>query len=268
MGTINETINKTINVIIVDDDVYGSTVTTRLSLEKDSSIKIIETFPDEDKLYSYLDELELQNKEKPDVILVDMCFVNKRYAEGLHITKELIRRYDNKFKIIVYSGFYDEYYDDNAELIMRVIKAGAKSFISRNANEEDIRRAVIRVARGENLFFNEPILKIILRVCLDQLEDKKIIKPEQVLEDLIQKMKGEDKKIKKEKIIPLIKKFAQGLTDGEIDKEGFGKTTTIGNHQKFISKMLNCRNKREAIITRAVQEQLINLNDIEVAIEK
>lgn len=95
--------------------------------------------------------LELLDKTVPDITLMDIAMPG---MNGVEATREAIKKNPN-LKIIALTMFDDEkyYYD--------ILHAGAKGFVLKDSDSEVLLSAILSIAKGENYFSNEVLLKVI-----------------------------------------------------------------------------------------------------------
>lgn len=82
---------------------------------------------------------EIYNDKRPDVVVID---INLPDGSGLELTRELTAN-EPSAKIVVFSM------SDAPILALQAIDLGAKAYVSKNGDPEDLREAVYAVCRGE-----------------------------------------------------------------------------------------------------------------------
>ena len=87
----------------------------------------------------------------PDVLILDLRLPKK---DGLQVLNELMARGNCKPRAIIITTF------DCDEAIFQAVRAGAKAFLVKAADPQEIREAVRRVANGETFFPSEIGLKL------------------------------------------------------------------------------------------------------------
>jgi len=87
--------------------------------------------------------LELCNQHSPDVLLLDLRMPKK---DGLQVITELAARRSSKPRIVVMTTYESE------EDIRRALKAGAKGYLVKGTDPQQIWESVRKVAAGESLF--------------------------------------------------------------------------------------------------------------------
>ena len=159
---------------------------------------------------------ELYRRHSPDVLLVDLRMPKK---DGIQVVDELMSGQRPKPRVIVITTYEDE------EDIRRAIRAGARGYLVKAANGEQIEHTVRAVAAGRSLFSAEITLKLAEAVEQPELTDRE----RQVLEYL-----------------------AAGRSNKEIATILFISERTVEGHVGTILKKLQAKNRSEAT-TIAVQ---------------
>ena len=125
-----------INVLIADDHpVVREGLTTIFKSQKDIKVVAEATNGEE--------ALELCNRHSPDVLLLDLRMPKK---DGFQVITELAARRPSKPRIVVMTTYESE------EDIRRALKAGAKGYLVKGADPEEIWESVRKVAAGGSLF--------------------------------------------------------------------------------------------------------------------
>lgn len=83
--------------------------------------------------------IELADKHKPDIILMDVAMPELNGLEATaHITKDF-----EKIKVIILSMYATE------EYVLQALRAGASGYLLKNADVEELQQAISTVAKGE-----------------------------------------------------------------------------------------------------------------------
>jgi DNA-binding NarL/FixJ family response regulator len=94
--------------------------------------------------------------------------------DGLQLINELMARGSSRPRVIIISSF------DCEQAIFQAVRAGAKAFLVKAADPQEIREAVRRVAKGETFFPSEIGLKLAKSVSSPRLSKREM----EVLENL------------------------------------------------------------------------------------
>ena len=125
-----------ISVLIADDHpVVREGLITIFRTQKDIKVVAEATNGEE--------ALELCNQHSPDVLLLDLRMPKK---DGLQVITELAARRSSRPRIVVMTTYESE------EDIRRALKAGAKGYLVKGTDPQQIWESVRKVAAGESLF--------------------------------------------------------------------------------------------------------------------
>ena len=199
---------KQITVLIADDHpVFRQGLATILNSQPD--IKVVAEAANGEEVY------ELYNQIHPDVLLLDLQMPKK---SGLQVIVELVSRRSLNSGIVVITSFDDE------EDIRQALSAGAKAFLVKGSEPEEIRDAVRSVARGERYLPVNIGLKLAESVSRPGLSTRET----QVLQCL-----------------------ARGLSNKEIGRCLCVSEGTVKHHVKSILSKLDAIGRTEAIAIAA-----------------
>jgi two-component system, NarL family, response regulator len=115
--------------------------------------------------------VNLYYQSLPDVLILDLRLPKK---DGLQVLNELMARGNSKPRVIIITTF------DCEEVIFKAIRAGAKGYLVKVADAQEIREAVRRVAKGETFFPPEVGLKLAKSIASPRLSKREM----DVLHDL------------------------------------------------------------------------------------
>jgi DNA-binding NarL/FixJ family response regulator len=108
---------------------------------------------------------ELYDQYSPDVLIVDLRMPEK---DGLQVVTELMSGRARKPRIIVITTYESE------EDIRRAVSAGAKGYLLKGADAEQIQEAVRAVAAGRTLFPTDITLKLAQSVAHPELTKREL----------------------------------------------------------------------------------------------
>jgi len=108
---------------------------------------------------------ELYYQYSPDVLIVDLRMPKK---DGLQVVDDLMSGRPPKPRIIVITTYEDE------EDIRRAVKAGAKGYLVKVADCEQIEAAIRAVAAGGSLFPTQISLKLVEAVARPELSKREL----------------------------------------------------------------------------------------------
>ena len=199
---------KEITVLIADDHpVFRQGLATILNSQPD--IKVVAEAANGEEVY------ELYNQIHPDVLLLDLQMPKK---SGLQVIADLVSRRSLNPGIVVITSFDDE------EDIRQALSVGAKGFLVKGSEPEEIRDAVRSVARGERYLPVNIGLKLADSVSRPSLSTRET----QVLQCL-----------------------ARGLSNKEIGRCLCVSEGTVKHHVKSILSKLDAIGRTEAIAIAA-----------------
>lgn len=164
--------------------------------------------------------VELAAKVQPDVILMD---IQMPKINGIAATRQIINDHPD-MGVIVLTMFED---DDSVFAAMR---AGARGYILKGADQEDMLRAIRAVARGEALF-GPSIAERLKNYLAPQASAKNEAFPELTQREL--------------EILELI---AQGMSNSEISENLVIAVKTVRNHVSNIFNKLQVADRVQAVI--------------------
>jgi two-component system, NarL family, response regulator len=153
-----------VTVVVADDHpVIVEGLVKILNTQKD--IRVVASACDGEKAS------ELYYQFLPDVLIIDFRLPKK---DGLQVLKELMAGGHSKPQVIIITSF------DCEEAIFQTVRAGAKAFLTKGADPEEIREAVRRVAKGATYFPSGIGLKLAKAVSSPRLSKREM----EVLESL------------------------------------------------------------------------------------
>lgn len=165
--------------------------------------------------------VELWKKYRPDVTLLDLRMPE---LDGVGAISEL-RKLDAGARIIVLTTY------DTDEHIYRAIKAGAKSYLLKDARREELLESIRRVHAGETCVPAKLVAKLADRVGNESLSAREM---------------------------DVLRLLARGHSNKEIATALLISETTVKSHIKSVFAKLNVLSRTEAVTT-AVQSGLIQL---------
>src|SRR6266446_7006332 len=166
---------------------------------------------------------ELYHQHSPDVLIVDLRMPEK---DGLQVVTELMAGRARKPRIIVITTYESE------EDIRRAVCAGAKGYLLKAADAEQIEEAVRAVAAGRTLFPTEITLKLAESVAHPELTKREL---------------------------EVLRYIANGRSNKEIGAILYISEATVKGHVRSILTKLEAIGRAEAIAI-AAKRGLIRVN--------
>ena len=204
-----------VTVVVADDHpVIVEGLTKILNSQKD--IRVVANAADGEEATT------LYYRFLPDVLILDLRLPKK---DGLQVLNELMARGNYKPRVIIVSSF------DCEQAIFQTVRAGAKAYLAKVADPQEIREAVRRVAKGETFFPSQVGLKLAKSVASPRLSKREM----EVLEIL-----------------------ARGKGNREIGRTLDISEGTIKFHVKSILRKLDVIGRTEAVAV-AIRRGIIQL---------
>jgi DNA-binding NarL/FixJ family response regulator len=209
-----------IKIIIVDDHkMFRQTLSSHITLEG-----IADVIADAG---NGLEFLELLDKHLPDLVLMDISMPR---MDGIEATKKAIEKCPD-LKIIALTSFGE------AEYYHKMVDAGAKGFLIKNAGIIELERAIIDVANGDNYFSHELLRDIITSMSKKTTDSEELTNRE----------------------IEVLQLICTGLTNDEIATKLNLSSDTIKGHRTKILAKTNSKNTA-SLVMYAFKNKLIKNN--------
>lgn len=168
--------------------------------------------------------IDMCEKYKPDVVLMDLLMP---VIDGIEATASIIKNWPN-IKVIILSSFKD------SDLIQNSLKAGAISYMLKNASAEEIVSAIRDANSGKSMLSSE-----IAQVFVSEIK-----KPHAIKYNLTRREK---------EILALM---AEGLSNKEIAKRLVVSTYTVKFHVSNILNKLGVFS-RSGAVSLALKQNLV-----------
>ncbi|MEZ4854520.1 response regulator [Flavobacterium sp.] len=176
----------------------------KLLLKHEENIEIIGTVNDGEAL------LELVKHKEPHIVITD---IRMPKIDGIQLTK-ILSETKPHIKTLAFSMF------DQQEIINKMITAGAKGYILKNASLKTIINAINEIYAGKTYF--------------DVIVNNN--KPNKPAENILTKRQ-----------IEILKLIAQGKTSRQISEELYIGISTVETHRKNMTRMLNLKGNGELL---------------------
>ncbi len=219
---------KTTKILIVDDHevVRDGLKNILTSLDNISIAGEAGNGEDAVKMYSTL---------KPDLVIMDISMPGMNGIEATRVIKEK----DPDARILILTMH------DNQEYLNQIIRSGAKGFILKNTDKEELLDAVRTVASGDN-FFSKDISKLIIDNYIRTAKETE--KSDAYKEVPLTKRE-----------IEILKLIASGYSNQEIANILYISYNTVDTHRKNIMHKLSIKNTA-GLVRYAIEKGLISLN--------
>ena len=219
---------KTTKILIVDDHevVRDGLKNILTSLENISIAGEAGNGEDAVKMYSSL---------KPDLVIMDISMPGMNGIEATRVIKEK----DPDARILILTMH------DNQEYLNQIIRSGAKGFILKNTDKEELLDAVKTVSAGDN-FFSKDISKLIIDNYIRTAKET-------------EKNDGYKEVPLTKREIEILKLIASGYSNQEIANILYISYNTVDTHRKNIMHKLSIKNTA-GLVRYAIEKGLISLN--------
>ncbi len=177
--------------------------------------------------------LNVLKKHQPQVLLLD---INLPGLSGIELCKIITEQYPT-IAILILSAKTEEY------SITESVKSGAKGFLPKNADKNEIEKAIKWVNNGK-MYFGEGINDIIFKGFVKGLTSKSIITQNSTLT---------------EREIEVIKLFSDGLLYKEIAHKLEISIKTVEAHKAKIMKKIEAKSTAE-LVKYAIREGISTLD--------
>ncbi len=205
---------KTLTVLIADDH----------PLFRKGLRSLLETMPDitvAGEARTGPQAVEMTLAHQPDVVLMDLQMPD---GSGLEATRELSRRSPNTRILIV------TLFEDN-ESIFTALRAGARGYILKDADEGEMRRAIRAVGEGEAIFSPAIATRLI-----DYFASSRQVIPREIFPELTERERE------------VLTWIARGESNGTIAAELSISLKTVRNHVSNIYSKLQVADRAQAAI--------------------
>ncbi|UWY30282.1 response regulator transcription factor [Flavobacterium sp. TR2] len=191
-------------------------------LEQEPNITVI------DKALNGAEALEIVKKGVVDFIILDISMPE---MDGIQLSKILKKQYPN-IKILIVSTH------SNVMIVSRLIRIGVNGYLLKNAEKEELLKAINTIASGENYFAEE-------------VEEKHFINSSKIEKQIsnLAELSSREKEI-----LVLI---AQEYNTAEIAEKTFISLNTVNTHRRNLLSKLNAKNTA-GLVKYAVENGLVD----------
>jgi len=210
-----------VNLLIADDHTMFLQGITAL-LEQEPNITVI------DKAINGIEALEIVKKGVVDFVILDISMPE---MDGIELSKILKKQYPN-VKILIVSTH------SNVMVVSRLIRIGVNGYLLKNAEKEELLKAINTIASGENYFAEE-------------LEEKHLSNSSRIEKQVsnLTELSSREKEI-----LVLI---AHEYNTAEIAEKTFISLNTVNTHRRNLLSKLNAKNTA-GLVKYAVENGLVD----------
>lgn len=170
---------------------------------------------------------------QPDIVLMDIRMPGEG---GIHATQQVTANFP-KTHVIILTSFTED------ELVLRAIQAGATGYVLKQADNEDLLRAIRAVSRGEAL--------------LDPATTARMLNK---MRELSHKADRDAFRDLSERELEVLVELTRGKTNAEIAAKLYLSEKTVRNHVSTILDKLQMNNRVE-LATYAVEHHIYDRID-------
>ncbi len=171
--------------------------------------------------------LELLDKERPDIVLLDIAMPR---MNGFEAAEKALARWPD-LKIITLSMYGEEDY------YFRMVSIGVKGFLLKNSDIDQVREAIRSVMEGTPYFSQELLVNLVSNLkSSSDANDAELSERER--EILLQ--------------------ICKGLSNQEIGDELFISKRTVDKHRANILAKTNCKNTANLVVY-AIKNKLVEI---------
>jgi DNA-binding NarL/FixJ family response regulator len=185
--------------------------------------------------YDGEEAVALCREEEPDVVLMDISMPK---MDGISATRE-IRSLLPQTAVIILTAHEED------EQVFEGIKAGAQGYLLKDAEPEDLSRAIRTVHAGDTIIAPDLAQKM-----LSTFETGKVSGGSRLMPPLT------------EREVEVIRALAQGKSDRQIANSLGISEKTVRNHTSNIYRKLHIFDRTQAVIY-AIREGVIDVEDLE-----
>jgi DNA-binding NarL/FixJ family response regulator len=164
----------------------------------------------------------LDNGDLPDLVLMD---ITMPFMDGIEACKQAISKYPD-LKILALSM------NDEQEYYMKMIQAGAKGFVQKQADKEELAMAISEVISGGSYFPQELLRKIIIKMGNKDSNSKKAINAYNLTN----------------RELEVLSYICQGHTNAEIAEKMFLSQKTIEGHRANLLSKTETKNSAHLVM--------------------
>ena len=212
---------KKINIVIVDDHALVRLGLTTL-INDQPNMQVV------GEAGSGAEALRVVELHQPDVVLMDIRMPGE---SGIEATRAILSRYP-RTRVVILTSFADD------ELVLRAIQAGAAGYVLKQADNQDLLRAINAAAQGE--------------ASLDPATTARLL---QQVRELGRKADNDAFNALSEREMQVLAEVARGKTNAEIADVLSLSEKTVRNHVSTILEKLNLSNRVE-LATYAVEHHI------------
>ncbi|PWJ44763.1 response regulator transcription factor [Sediminitomix flava] len=215
-------VEKQIRIILVDDHTVVRDG-IKLLLSQHQELKVIGEAANGEEA------LELYNQTTPDLVVMD---IRMPVMNGLEATRQLVM-HDPSAKVLILSMHNDDDY------ILHAVRNGASGYILKDANKDELIRAIRSVADGKKFYSGDISGILIKELTSPNIAQMPVAEEENSIEALAAELTKREKEI--------LKHVAEGKSSKDIAVELNKSARTIETHRFNIMKKMKVNSTVELL---------------------
>lgn len=144
-----------------------------------------------------------------------------------------------KLQVLILSG------EENEGNILKTIKAGAKGFLAKDSNSNDLLESIFTLRSGHD-YYSKSITQLLLKKYLTDLKSNKADND------------SRDVKCLSTRELEVLKLWGNSYTNNEISEELFISVRTVESHKNHIMQKLNMKNAVD-LVKFAIRNNIIDV---------
>lgn len=216
MSAVDPAQPERLRIVIADDQ----------TVVREGLQMVLDVIPDLEVVAAVADgeqALAAVEQHKPDAILLDL---HMPVLDGLGVTERLAREHP-EVAIVVLTTYAED------ETIISALKAGARGYLTKNADRREISQALHGAAAGHTIL--PPEVTAMLLAGATSASSAKPLVPVELPDDLTPRE------------AEVLKLLAAGLSNGEIARELFISDHTVKTHINHVFAKTRSRDRAQAI---------------------
>lgn len=199
------------NVLYIIDDHNMVRNGLKMWLEKYTDWKAPYDFSNGSDCMAFLDQLNPENEEFPEILIIDVQLIGET---GFKLAKDVSQKFP-QIKTVMYSMY------DTAGFVLQAKDSGAKAYISKIANEEELAKCLDIVQKGGTYL------------------EEHMIQTQNKISSVVNILSKQEKNI--------FEAILQGKTNPQICEEFFLSERTVANYTSRLYSKINVKDREELI---------------------
>lgn len=199
------------NVLYIVDDHNMVRNGLKMWLEKYTEWKAPHDFSNGEDCLKFLEQLSPEHSDFPEIMIIDVQLIGET---GFKLAKDINTKFP-QIKIVMYSMY------DTAGFVLQAKDSGAKAYVSKIANEEELAKCLEIVQSGGTYL------------------EEHMIQTQNKISSVVNILSKQEKNI--------FKSILQGKTNSQICEEFFLSERTVANYTSRLYAKINVKDREELI---------------------